>query len=230
MSSDGAAPYGISYDTTRVANGTHPFAVKAYATDGTTATATASVNVANAARALSVTQNLSNGQTVIGSISWAASTFDREVSKVEFSVDGQLVASDGAAPYGISYDTTRVAQRDAPIRRQGVRDGRHHGHCDRQRERRELDDAQPPSPRSRSRRTCRHGQQLSGTHQWVAVPAGKPVARVLFWIDGKQVGIDNRHVPVRRRTSTLGGTRTGATTSRSPRSRGTAPKSRPLRP
>jgi hypothetical protein len=202
VSSDGAAPYAISYDTTRVANGTHPFAVKAYATDGTTATASASVNVSNAARALSVTQNLTNGQTVGGSISWAASTFDREVAKVEFSVDGQLVSSDGAAPYAISYDTTRVATGTHPFAVKAYATDGTTATASASVNVSNATNVPPPEPRFSVTQNVSSGQQLSGTHQWVAWPAGMPVSRVTFWVDGKKVAVEN-HSPYEKDVDTM---------------------------
>jgi Polysaccharide lyase/Bacterial Ig domain len=201
VAGDAAAPYSISYDTTRVSNGTHAFAVKAYATDGTTANARANVNVANVARAVSVTQNLTDGQTVGGSISWAASTFDREVSKVEFSVDGQLVASDGAAPYAISYDTTRVANGTHAFAVKAYATDGTTATATANVNVANSTSAPEPEPGFSLTQNVSSGQQLSGTHEWVAWPAGKSVTRVTFWVDGRKIANEN-HSPYEKEVDT----------------------------
>ena len=110
---------GKQLDTTTLANGTHTLAVNAYATDGSKATASSSVTVSNASASpppppLTVTENIANGTTLSGSVTWTASPAGTTISKVEFVVDGTVKSTDTSAPYqyngdGGTLDTTGLA-------------------------------------------------------------------------------------------------------------------------
>jgi Glycosyl hydrolase family 26/Bacterial Ig domain len=50
-----------------------------------------------------------NGATVSGTIAWEVAVGAGAPSKVEFLVDGATQSSDSSAPYGVSLDTTRLA-------------------------------------------------------------------------------------------------------------------------
>jgi polysaccharide lyase-like protein/Big-like domain-containing protein len=196
IATDTTSPYGVALDTTALANGGHTFRVDATATDGAKASASAGANVNNLVPdPLAVTQNLSTGQTVSGTISWAASTFEREVSKVEFSVDGQLVASDGAAPYAISYDTTRVVNATHAFAVKGYATDGTTATASANVNVANSAAAPAPSPDPDPdpatgfsvTQNMSAGQQLSGTYKWVVSPIGKPTRRVVFSVDGRKV-------------------------------------------
>jgi hypothetical protein len=70
--------------------------------------------------ALTVTTNVTNGQTLSGTVPWEASPSGAPVSKVEFLVDGAVAHTQSSAPFrfGDGWDTTRVANGDHEL---GVR-------------------------------------------------------------------------------------------------------------
>jgi hypothetical protein len=109
--SDTASPYAYSLDTTTLANGTHTLTARAVASDGSTASASATVSVQNATTSstttvtpLTVTSNIVDGQTLRKSQPWTA-TPNQTVASVEFWIDGVLGWSDSAAPYSYNGDT-----------------------------------------------------------------------------------------------------------------------------
>jgi hypothetical protein len=104
------APYvyngdGNTLDTKTLSNGGHTLSVKASYPDGTTASASASVTVSNAAPAPlhSVSESVVGGSTLSGSVSWTASTSDAP-TKVDFSIDGVLKWTEIQAPYVYNGD------------------------------------------------------------------------------------------------------------------------------
>jgi hypothetical protein len=111
---DTAAPWTISWDTTKVANGSHNLTVVATDNAGNEATSNpVSVTVANATPADTTPPAValappSSGAPVSGSINVAASASDNVgVAGVQFKLDGQnLGAEDTAQPWGITWDTT----------------------------------------------------------------------------------------------------------------------------
>lgn len=106
---------GHALDTTTLSNGSHTLSVKAYATDGRTATASSSVTIANgAASPFVVSSSVTGGATLSGSIVWTASSSGGTTSKVDFLVDGAVKSTDSSAPYqyngdGGQLDTTSLA-------------------------------------------------------------------------------------------------------------------------
>ncbi len=118
-----AAPYGApcdacTFDTTRLADGIHRFAVEARFPDGSTATSSASVTVVNEPEHQMVTESLGDGSgaPLSGSVSWSAwPTAPRStVSWVYFFLDGALYHAEQSPPYGApcdgcSFDTTSIA-------------------------------------------------------------------------------------------------------------------------
>ena len=71
---------------------------------------------ANAAPTVSFTAPAAD-QTVSGTVPYAANaTDDAGVARVDFFVDGTLLVSDGAAPYGGSLDTTKLANGTRTLR------------------------------------------------------------------------------------------------------------------
>ncbi len=115
-------PNGV-LDTTKLVNGRHTLAVKAYATHGRTAKVSSSVTVANSTTTntpapLTVASSVANGATLSGSIAWTASPSGGTISTVDFVIDGTVKSTDSTAPYqyngdGGQLDTTGLAQRDA---------------------------------------------------------------------------------------------------------------------
>jgi Big-like domain-containing protein/carboxypeptidase family protein/SdrD B-like protein len=111
-----AAPYAYSWDTTKSANGSHT--LKAIATDGagnsaTSALVTVTVNNNSADKtppSVSITSPAPSA-TVSGTVNVTASASDNTgVAGVQFQVDGvNAGALEAAAPYGIAWDTTKVA-------------------------------------------------------------------------------------------------------------------------
>jgi hypothetical protein len=120
-----ASPYvfngdGHQLDTTGLSNGPHTLGVKAYATDGRTATASGSVTISNTTFSpyvvspYVVSSSVANGATPSGSIVWSASSSGDTTSKVDFIVDGTIKSTDASAPYqyngdGGQLDTTTLA-------------------------------------------------------------------------------------------------------------------------
>jgi hypothetical protein len=109
-----------SFDTRKLSDGRHVLSVRATGTTGETATATASVTVENRASspapsaALSVAQNVADGQKLAGTLTWTASPSGAKASRVEFSIDGRLVSTERLAPYVAfgdrgKLDTTKMS-------------------------------------------------------------------------------------------------------------------------
>lgn len=186
VSTDSAAPYEFSLDTTAYANGSHTFRVDATASDGSKASTSAVATVSNVLpESVEVTQNLVEGQTVEGVLSWTASTFESEASKVEFSVNGAVVGSDGAAPYTLSYDTTKIANGTNSF---GVKAfGTNGSSATAAANVNVANSTDQPASSFSIGQNVSDGQQLSGTHSWSVWSTGKAVSRATFWIDGKRV-------------------------------------------
>lgn len=113
---DLAAPFAYSWDTSKSSNGGHT--LKAIATDGagnSTTSAAIMVTVNNAggdktAPTVSIIAPAA-GATVSGTVNATATASDNVgIASVQFQVDGvNAGAVDGAAPYVLAWDTTRVA-------------------------------------------------------------------------------------------------------------------------
>jgi hypothetical protein len=111
---DTTSPYGVSWDTTTAANGTHALTATARDSGGHTTTSLAvsvSVNnVADAPPSVTVTAP-SAGQTVSGSVMLAAvASDDKGVAGVQFKIDDVAVGvEDTTSPYSLAWDTTKLA-------------------------------------------------------------------------------------------------------------------------
>ena len=100
---------GNRLDTTTLTNGAHTLTVKAYATDGRSATAASSVTVSNATvPPYVVTSSLGTSATVSGSLAWTASPSGATTSRVDFVVDGTVNWSDMSAPYEYNGDAGQL--------------------------------------------------------------------------------------------------------------------------
>ena len=122
LASDPAAPYQATWDSTKVANGSATLRATAFDAAGNSAnSANVTVTVANAPPAdttppvVSITSP--GGGNVSGSVSISANASDNiGVSRVDFYVNGVLLASDPAAPYQVAWDSTKVANGSATLR------------------------------------------------------------------------------------------------------------------
>jgi YVTN family beta-propeller protein len=106
---DPSAPYGVSWDTTTVANGAHTLIATARDAAGNTKTATVNVTVANpdtTPPTVSITVPAPNA-TVSGTVTVSANASDNVgVVGVQFQVDGaNLGGEDMSAPYSVSWNT-----------------------------------------------------------------------------------------------------------------------------
>jgi chitodextrinase len=113
-SEDTSAPFGVTLDTTAVANGSHVLTAVAWDVAGNTATSSqVTVTVSNTAAdttppSVSITSPAA-GSTVSSTIAvTAAATDDVGVAGVQFKLDGaSLGAEDTVAPYSVSWDTSQ---------------------------------------------------------------------------------------------------------------------------
>jgi len=105
--------FDYTWDSTKVADGAHAITTKAYDAAGNTASASINVNVNGSGgdtQAPTVTiTSPANGASVSGNVNVNANATDNVgVTKVEFSVDGLLRATDTTSPYGFTWDSTTV--------------------------------------------------------------------------------------------------------------------------
>jgi hypothetical protein len=108
---DSDAPYEFYWDTNNDQNGVHTLQAKAYDASNNAGESNAvSVNVANKAKdttppTISIIQP-QNGTTVSGTNDVTASAWDESgISKVEFYINGKLVATDSQEPYLYRWNT-----------------------------------------------------------------------------------------------------------------------------
>jgi outer membrane protein assembly factor BamB len=110
IGSDTTAPYQATWDSAGASNGAHTIRAVATDTAGQTAQAQVAVTVSNATGDAAPTVSITapaNNASVSGSVRIAATaTDDKGVTKVEFFVDGALIATDTAAPYETSWTAT----------------------------------------------------------------------------------------------------------------------------
>jgi len=126
VATDSSSPYQCAFDTRKFKTGTHTLKATAIASDGTTASATRSVTFGTSSTSTSTTSNAApsvsltspaNGQTVSGTIAYAANAADdKGVARVLFYADSTLLATDTSAPYGGSLNTTTLANGTHTLR------------------------------------------------------------------------------------------------------------------
>lgn len=114
LATDTTSPYGATWSTTSVANGSHTLSAKVYDAKGNVgASAAVSVTVNNAVDTQPPTASITapaNGATVNGSVTFSASASDNvRVAKVEFYVDGALLATDTTSPYSTTWATSSLS-------------------------------------------------------------------------------------------------------------------------
>jgi hypothetical protein len=111
LGSDDSAPYGVSWDTTNVTNGTHLAKILAFDNAGLSTMKYVSVTVINPDSqppTIAITSP-ANGATVSGSVMLTANAFDSQgVKEVHFFVDGVPIARDTIAPYSRSVNTSTI--------------------------------------------------------------------------------------------------------------------------
>ncbi len=113
--SDASAPYSFAWDTTTIPNGTHTLlAVASDAAKNSASTASIMVTVSNTPPdttppVVSIAAPTA-GATVSGTTAVSATATDNVgVAKVDLFVDGALYATDAAAPYTFSWNTTAAS-------------------------------------------------------------------------------------------------------------------------
>ena len=106
VGSDTSAPFTFSWNTQTAASGNHTLSARATDPAGNQAdSAAVSVTLDNAGPAVALTSPAS-GATVGSVVTLQASASDDAgVARVEFLVDGVLVASDTTAPYSVAWDS-----------------------------------------------------------------------------------------------------------------------------
>ena len=108
---DTASPYGLSWDTTAAAGGTHTLtAVARDAAGNTTTSGAVTITVDNSAPIVALTEP-TGGASVAAVTTVAASASDNfGVAGVRFFVDGAAIGvEDTSAPYSVAWNTTTAA-------------------------------------------------------------------------------------------------------------------------
>ncbi len=106
IATDATVPYGITWDTSTVLDGSHTLTVKAFDAGGNQANATRTVTVDNTPPTVSVSSPVSGAQ-LSGMATFTASATDASgVKSVQFLVDGVPVGTDTTAPYSIIWNTS----------------------------------------------------------------------------------------------------------------------------
>ena len=114
LATDTASPYSTTWSTASAANGSHTLSAKAYDARGNVGTSAAvGVTVNNAVDGQPPTTSITapaSGATVSGSVTFSASASDNVgVTKVEFYVDGNLLATDTTSPYRTTWATASLS-------------------------------------------------------------------------------------------------------------------------
>jgi len=108
VGTDASAPYAASFNTTTLPDGPHTVRVRAQDKAGNVTTApTVPVTIRNAAPAPTVAQTApAAGAVLRGSVTLSATASGTPaVARVEFLVDGAVVATDTTSPYSVSWNT-----------------------------------------------------------------------------------------------------------------------------
>jgi hypothetical protein len=157
-----------AWDTTRDADGSHTLLVRAYA-GSLSSSKTYAVTVRNTPD--TVSQSIADGATLSGTVVWSATT---NGSRVDFSVDGTVVKSDGSSPFSSTLDTTGLANGTHTLE---VRSG----------DARSRVTVTVSNTALSVTQNVSEGQVVSGSFTWTATPSG-PVSSVTFLIDGHGAG------------------------------------------
>jgi chitinase len=138
VSRDRTAPYTLRWNTRRVRDGAHALSLVAESVDRRVARRSLTVVVSNRASKATktktktapkrsappriVSENLVDGQTVAGAVDWRAHTLG-PVARVEFVVDGTVVATETREPWQTSWDATAASGAHTLEVRAYTRDG-----------------------------------------------------------------------------------------------------------
>jgi hypothetical protein len=123
---------------------------------------------------------LALGQTVTGPVEWTAAVAGEPVSRVDFLVDGETVASVTAAPYALAWDSAAVANGRHVLSVQAIgADGR----VALASVVVETHNAAPPPPLVTDIGLA-DGATVSGVVQLTPLLSGGPASRVELWVDG----------------------------------------------
>jgi hypothetical protein len=97
-------------DTADLPDGDHTLTVKAYASNGQTASAKLSVSTSNRRTppTFTVNSSIGNGATLSGSVTWTATPNGAAVSAVDFQIDGTTRWTERSAPYQFNGDPAGV--------------------------------------------------------------------------------------------------------------------------
>lgn len=120
VATDITSPYGFSWNSATVADGTATLTAYAYDAAGNYSTSSLSVKVANTADTTAPTttiQNPTNSAVVSGTVGVAASATDNvAVSKVVLYLDGALVASSNSASLSYNWNTRKASAGSHTLR------------------------------------------------------------------------------------------------------------------
>lgn len=124
VSRDRSAPYTLRWNSRKLRDGRHWFTLAAVAADGRVAKRRLPLVVANHATAKPkprpkpkpkpipapqvTAQNIADGQAVTGIVDWRAHTIG-PVARVEFVVDGAVIATATTEPWATTWDSSTVA-------------------------------------------------------------------------------------------------------------------------
>jgi subtilisin family serine protease len=112
VGTDTAAPYAVSWNSSSMASGNHTLTARAYDAVGNMETS-AQVQVTSVPEltppTVSITSPIS-GALIVGPVTLSVNATDASgVARVEFFVDGVLLASDTTAPYAMDWDSSAWA-------------------------------------------------------------------------------------------------------------------------
>ncbi|WP_257449824.1 Ig-like domain-containing protein [Archangium lipolyticum] len=112
LTTDTQAPYAWTWATRTSSNGPHPLTARAYDVAGNVSVSTVNVLVDNdfTPPSTPVITAPAAGSTVSGIVPIeVAASDDRQVTRVEFFVDGALVGTDTTAPFALAWDSVSVS-------------------------------------------------------------------------------------------------------------------------
>jgi hypothetical protein len=115
VATDTTNSFGISWNSTTVANGNYTIAARAYdaannATTSSGVTVTVNNTLPDTTKPTTSITAPTNGQTVSGNLTFSATANDNvAVTRVEFSVDGTLKSTDTSSPHSAIIDTTTLS-------------------------------------------------------------------------------------------------------------------------
>jgi len=120
---DTTSPYAVSWSTRPLPNGSHILTAKAYdpfGNVGSSAPVTVTLNNDFDGPVTTITAPQA-GATVAGTVTLSATAIDQStVSRVEFFVNGVLLASDTSAPYAVSWNSRAVPNGAQTLTARGV--------------------------------------------------------------------------------------------------------------